>query len=108
MRSCCLLSPREVLDSPDFRLARFRRTCVLWVSRIRVLQGIPVYDLNHSYGRIMATSAYPFQSYSNIAVFDRDGSRLHWQLVSEPRGQGSLFAWATPDASDTSNRPMPH
>jgi proteasome lid subunit RPN8/RPN11 len=44
-----------------------------------------VYDLNHFYGRIMVISAYPFQSHSNIAIFDRDGSRLHWQLVSDDR-----------------------
>jgi len=44
-----------------------------------------VYDLNHFYGRIMVIVAYPFQSYSDIAVFDKDGSRLRWQLI--PDGQ---------------------
>ena len=39
-----------------------------------------VQDLNHIYGRIMVIAAYPFQSYSDIAVFDKDGSRLRWQL----------------------------
>jgi proteasome lid subunit RPN8/RPN11 len=42
-----------------------------------------VYDLNHFYGRIMVIAAYPFQSYSDIAVFDKDGSRLHWQLIPD-------------------------
>jgi proteasome lid subunit RPN8/RPN11 len=44
-----------------------------------------VHDLNHFYGRIMVIAAYPFQSYNDIAVFDKDGRRLHWQLM--PGGQ---------------------
>ena len=39
-----------------------------------------VQDLNHIYGRIMVIAAYPFQSYSDIAVFDKEGRRLRWQL----------------------------
>ena len=49
--------------------------------------GIPrpsVQDLNHIYGRIMVIAAYPFQSYSDIAVFDKDGNGLRWQLTSDP------------------------
>jgi proteasome lid subunit RPN8/RPN11 len=42
-----------------------------------------VYDLNHFYGRIMVIAAYPFHSYSDIAVFDRDGSKLRWELTSD-------------------------
>ena len=42
-----------------------------------------VHDLNHVYGRIMVIAAYPFQSYSDVAVFDKDGSRLRWQLISD-------------------------
>jgi proteasome lid subunit RPN8/RPN11 len=42
-----------------------------------------VQDLNHIYGRIMVIAAYPFQSYSDIAVFDKDGRRLQWQLASD-------------------------
>ena len=42
-----------------------------------------VQDLNHIYGRIMVIAAYPFQSYSDIAVFDKDGNRLIWQLTSD-------------------------
>jgi len=41
------------------------------------------YDLNHFYGRIMVIAAYPFQAYSDIAVFDKEGSRLRWQLTSD-------------------------
>jgi len=44
-----------------------------------------VHDLNHVYGRIMVIAAYPFQSYSDVAVFDKDGSRLRWQLISDDR-----------------------
>jgi len=40
-------------------------------------------DLNHIYGRIMVIAAYPFQSYTDIAVFDKDGRRLPWQLTSD-------------------------
>jgi proteasome lid subunit RPN8/RPN11 len=43
-----------------------------------------VQDLNHIYGRIMVIAAYPFQSYSDIAVFDKDGNGLRWQLTSDP------------------------
>jgi proteasome lid subunit RPN8/RPN11 len=42
-----------------------------------------VQDLNHIYGRIMVIAAYPFQSYSDIVVFDKDGNRLLWQLTSD-------------------------
>ena len=42
-----------------------------------------MYDLNHFYGRIMVIAAYPFQSYTDITVFGKDGSRLRWQLVSD-------------------------
>jgi proteasome lid subunit RPN8/RPN11 len=44
-----------------------------------------VQDLNHIYGRIMVIAAYPFKSYSDIAVFDKDGRRLQWQLTSDPQ-----------------------
>lgn len=44
-----------------------------------------VHDLNHFYGRIMVIAAYPFQSYNDITVFDKDGNRLRWQLI--PDGQ---------------------
>ena len=42
-----------------------------------------VHDLNHFYGRIMVIVAYPFQSYNDVAVFDKDGSRLRWQLIPD-------------------------
>jgi proteasome lid subunit RPN8/RPN11 len=42
-----------------------------------------VHDLNHFYGRIMVIAAYPFQSYSDIAVYDKNGSRIRWQVISD-------------------------
>jgi proteasome lid subunit RPN8/RPN11 len=42
-----------------------------------------VQDLNHFYGRIMVIAAYPFQSYSDIAVYDKDGNRLSWQPIPD-------------------------
>jgi len=42
-----------------------------------------VQDLNHIYGRIMVIAAYPFQSYNDIAVYDKSGSRLPWQLIPD-------------------------
>jgi proteasome lid subunit RPN8/RPN11 len=42
-----------------------------------------VQDLNHFYGRIMVIAAYPFQSYSDIAVYDKDGNRLSWQHIPD-------------------------
>jgi proteasome lid subunit RPN8/RPN11 len=41
------------------------------------------HDLNHFYGRIMVIAAYPFQSYSDIAVFDKDGERIPWQVMPD-------------------------
>jgi proteasome lid subunit RPN8/RPN11 len=40
-------------------------------------------DLNHFYGRIMVITAYPFQSYSDIGVFNSHGDRLPHEVVSE-------------------------
>ena len=42
-----------------------------------------VQDLNHFYGRIMVIAAYPFQSYSDLAVYDKDGNRLRWQSIPD-------------------------
>jgi hypothetical protein len=44
-------------------------------SRLSWNPELSVYRLNHFYGRIMIT-AYPFQSYSDTAVFDKKGKRL--------------------------------
>ena len=41
------------------------------------------HDLNHFYGRIMVITAYPFRSYSDIAVFNSHGDRLQYEVLPE-------------------------
>ena len=40
-------------------------------------------DLNHFYGRIMVLTAYPFQSYADIGVFNSHGDRLPHEVVPD-------------------------
>ena len=40
-----------------------------------------VTDLNKFYGRIMVITAYPYQSESNLAVFDRQGTPLKYTVI---------------------------
>jgi len=42
-----------------------------------------MHDLNHFYGKIMAITAYPFQSYSDIAVFNSSGDKIQFEIVSD-------------------------
>jgi proteasome lid subunit RPN8/RPN11 len=42
------------------------------------------HDLNHFYGKIMTITAHPFQSYNDIAVFNRNGDRLPHEVVPDP------------------------
>jgi proteasome lid subunit RPN8/RPN11 len=42
-----------------------------------------IHDLNHFYGRIMVITAYPFQSYSDIGVFNSHGDRLTHEVVPD-------------------------
>jgi len=42
-----------------------------------------IQDLNHFYGRIMVITAYPFQSYDNIGVFDSHGDRVRHEVVPD-------------------------
>jgi proteasome lid subunit RPN8/RPN11 len=42
-----------------------------------------VHDLNHFYGKIMAITAYPFRSYSDIAVFNGRGDKIQFEIVPE-------------------------
>lgn len=41
------------------------------------------HDLNHFYGRIMVITAYPFQSYNDIGVFNNHGERLPHEVVPD-------------------------
>ncbi|KPV64644.1 MAG: hypothetical protein AOA66_0077 [Candidatus Bathyarchaeota archaeon BA2] len=40
-----------------------------------------VTDLNKFYGRVMVIVAYPYRSEKNIAIFDREGNRLKYEIV---------------------------
>lgn len=40
-----------------------------------------VTDLNKFYGRIMVITAYPYQSEENIAIFDREGKPVKYEVV---------------------------
>jgi proteasome lid subunit RPN8/RPN11 len=40
-----------------------------------------VTDLNKFYGRIMLITAYPFQSENDIAIFDRDGKKMKFNIL---------------------------
>ena len=40
-----------------------------------------VTDLNKFYGRIMIITAYPYRSEKNIAIFDREGKPLKYEVV---------------------------
>lgn len=41
------------------------------------------HDLNHFYGRIMVITAYPFQSYNDIAVYNSNGDKLLHEVVPD-------------------------
>jgi len=45
------------------------------------------HDLNHFYGRVMVITAYPFQSYSDIGVFDNQGEKLQHEVVPDENPQ---------------------
>ena len=38
-------------------------------------------DLNKFYGRIMLITAYPYQSEKNMAIFDREGKSLKYEVI---------------------------
>jgi proteasome lid subunit RPN8/RPN11 len=38
-------------------------------------------DLNNFYGRIMVITAYPYQSEQNVAVFDREGAPIKYEII---------------------------
>lgn len=41
-----------------------------------------IHDLNHFYGSIMMIAAYPFHSIGDIAIFNREGKVLPFEIVS--------------------------
>jgi hypothetical protein len=42
------------------------------------------YDLNHVYGKFMVIVAYPFETEDNIAVFDKDGKLIQFEITEDP------------------------
>ena len=40
-----------------------------------------VTDLNKVYGRIMVITAYPYRSEKNLAIFDREGKPLKFEVI---------------------------
>ena len=50
-----------------------------------------IHDLNHFYGRIMVITAYPFQSYDNIAAFNSRGDRLQHEIVPDHDPTGGIL-----------------
>lgn len=47
-----------------------------------------IHNLNHLYGRRMVITAYPFQSYSDIGVFNGNGGRLPHEVVPDDKQVG--------------------
>ncbi len=46
-----------------------------------------IHDLNHFYGKIMVITAYPFQSYNDIGVFNSSGERILHEIVPDSQKQ---------------------
>jgi proteasome lid subunit RPN8/RPN11 len=42
-----------------------------------------IHDMNHFYGRIMVIAAYPFQTYDDIGVFNKNGDRVLHEIVPD-------------------------
>ncbi len=42
-----------------------------------------VAGLNHFYGRILVITAYPYDSEKQIAVYDREGNAIKYEIVNE-------------------------
>lgn len=38
-------------------------------------------DLNNFFGKIMVISAYPYMSEQNLAIFNREGSPIHYSII---------------------------
>jgi proteasome lid subunit RPN8/RPN11 len=39
-------------------------------------------DLNHFYGRLLVITAYPYDSEQQIAVYDREGNTVKYEIVN--------------------------
>jgi len=47
-----------------------------------------IHDLNHFYGRVMVITAYPFQSYNDIAVFNGNGDKIPHEVIPDRQREG--------------------
>ena len=47
-----------------------------------------IQDLNHFYGRVMVITAYPFQSYNDIAVFNGNGDKIPHEVIPDRQREG--------------------
>jgi len=41
-----------------------------------------LYDLNHFYGRIMVIAAFPYDSVEDIAIFNKTGNRVPFEILT--------------------------
>ncbi|OGD54809.1 hypothetical protein A3K80_01305 [Candidatus Bathyarchaeota archaeon RBG_13_38_9] len=41
------------------------------------------YDLNHVYGKFMIIVVYPFETEDNIAVFNKDGNQIQFEIADD-------------------------
>jgi proteasome lid subunit RPN8/RPN11 len=44
-------------------------------------------DLNHFHGRIMVITTYPYTDYSNLAVYDHEGTKIPHEIVPDETPQ---------------------
>jgi len=47
-----------------------------------------IHDLNHFYGRVTVITAYPFQSYNDIAVFNGNGDKIPHEVILDRQREG--------------------
>jgi proteasome lid subunit RPN8/RPN11 len=40
-------------------------------------------DLNHTYGILLVITAYPFDSEEQVAVYDREGNAVRYEIINE-------------------------
>ncbi|HKM49869.1 MAG TPA: Mov34/MPN/PAD-1 family protein [Candidatus Bathyarchaeia archaeon] len=52
-----------------------------------------IQDLNHFYGRVMVITAYPFQSYNDIAVFNGKGEKIPHEVIPDQKREGDDLSY---------------
>ena len=51
------------------------------------------HDLNHFYGRVLVITAYPFQSYNDIAVFNSNGDKIPHEIIPDRQREDDGLFW---------------